>query len=277
MNLEAPTELPNGLEHLSHTSVDLFLKCPEKWRRRYLEREYETPVGIMVLGRAVHAAENQNYHYMVKAGEPMPTDEVLENFSDSMDAEAQREVDWEKDTPGILKDEGVGLIKVYHQQIVPAMKPTRVEQEFNVRLQPHLKWTIKGFIDVIAAYDDGFQQLDSAPTDIKTVRKAKSQDMVDNDLQGSLYTFATIGDSEKDEDFRIHQLRTLKDGPHANVITTTRTREARMRYLARVAMVARQIESNVRTGDWQGAHPGSWYCGATSCGYWNTCPLVARP
>lgn len=276
MNLEAPTELPKKLD-LSHTSINLYLECPEKWRRRYIDRQYEPPVGVQVLGRAIHAAEAQSYHTMIETGQPHSLEQVLDDFTTTIDTEATKNtVDWQKETKGETKDRGAAMLAVYHQRIVPIQQPTKAEVKFRVKLHEDYKWGINGFIDLITSTDDGFIKTPSGPADIKSVRKAKNQVDVDNDMQATLYTYATMEEEEQEKTFRIHELKVLKDGAHATIIETTRTREAQMRYLERVAKVAREIEWRFESGNWQGAPAGAWWCRATSCGYYNSCPMANR-
>lgn len=274
MNLEAPRTLP---VNLSHSSIELYLQCSEKWRRRYIANEYEPPVGIQVLGRAVHQAEAGSYHTMVETGQPHEIAHVLDDFSTSLDNEAEKtEVDWQDDSKGTLKDRGTAMLAVYHRAIVPAMKPIAAEQEFHVKLHPEYEWDIKGYIDIIGSTDDGFIQSEVGPHDIKTVTKAKSQADVDSSIQATLYSYATMLEGQTSNTFRVHQLKVLKDGAHADIIETVRDREAHTLYLERVAKVAREIEWRMQSGDWQGAAPGSWWCRARSCGYFNTCPMATR-
>jgi len=272
---EAPNALPAGLEHLSHTSVDLFLRCPEKWRRRYIDREYEPAGGYQVVGRAVHAAEAQNYHQLIETGEAFTVEQVCDEFTTQLENEqaAESAIDWDGEDPGKMKDRGVALVSNYQNVIVPSMRPTKVENEFNIKLHPDHEWTIKGYIDVIAEWDDGFLRKPSGPHDIKTVKKA--HDYSDS-IQASLYAYATMQEEAETQTFSVHELKVLKDGPHADVREVKRDREAQMRHLQRIALVAREIAYRVQSGNWQGAAPGSWYCTQKYCGYWNDCPLVAR-
>lgn len=269
MNLDAPTELPKGVTHLSHTSVNLFLQCPEKWRRRYIANEYEPPVGIQLLGRAVHAAEQASYSTQISTGIVHPIEQVLDDFSTSLELEAKTSpgVDWQDDDPGALKDRGVSMLTGYHRDIVPAIRAEKVETKFEIRLMPEYKWTINGYIDLLATYDNGFQQLPLGPADIKTVKRKGNQDDLDNSPQATLYTYAT--DSEV---FAIHELKDRE----CRVAVTRRDKEGQLRYLARVASVARQIDRCMETGDWPGAAPAAWWCREKSCGFYMTCPLANR-
>lgn len=278
MQIEAPNTLPGGLKNLSYSSVDLYLRCPEKWRRRYLANEFEAPVGIQILGRAVHAVEAQSYHAMLATGEPHSIVQVADELQVALTNEDQKaEVEYPPDEPfGTLLDRGVRMLSEYHRVIVPAMQPTAVEQEFNIKLHPDHEWGIKGFIDLISGFDDGWQTLPSGPNDIKTVRKATPQGDVDASPQATLYTYATMGDDDEYKTFRVHELKDLKGGAVAEIKETTRTREAQMLYLQRVAAVAREIDWRTSSGNWQGAPPMAWWCRATSCGYHSNCAFATR-
>lgn len=275
LNLEAPSSLP---VNLSHSSIELYLRCPEKWRRIILEHEHEPASGGLVLGRAVHAAEAQSYSNKVETGEAHKLEQVLDDFSTSLDLEFEEdEVELDEDeTPGLLKDRGARLLGDYHSKIVPLVKPQAVEQRFEIRLHPDYSWKITGSIDIVAELDDGFQKLPVAPHDIKTVGKSKGQGGVDSSVQATLYTLAQMKPGEEQKDFHIHELRELKNGPVSTVLTTNRTKETQLLYLERIAMIAREIDWRIQTGNWQGATPGSWWCTNRWCGFFQSCPLATR-
>lgn len=283
MNLDAPTELPKGL-NLSHSSIDNYLRCPEKWRRRYLEREYEPRAGHLIVGSAVHTAETQSYSDQVTTGEPHILERVMDDYSTSFSQEVrgESEVDWGDSTPGQAKDRGANMLSYYHKIIPPKIKPKKTEAEFNIRLQPSYKWTIKGYVDVIGDIDDGFTLIENASQDLKTVKRATNQDDLDNSIQGTLYTYAQMLEDPTLSyiPFVVHELKLT---PKTNVsstrlLQTYRTREQGERYLERVAQVAREIDWRMETGNWQGAPPGAWWCRSTYCGFYGTCPYAAgRP
>lgn len=274
MNLDAPTELP---VNLSHSSIQQYLECPEKWRRKYIEHKREAPVGVQILGRAVHQAESQSYHTMVETGQPNTLEQVLDDFSTSLDNEEEaEEIDWQDDTKGSLKDRGSAMLASYHKTIVPAMLPEVVEHKFNIRLRPEYKWTLTGYIDVIGGYNNGVLILPSGPHDIKTVRKAQSQQDIDASIQGTLYTYATMGTADEYKTFFVHELKVLKGGASSTIIETTRSKEAQLLYLERVAKIAREIDWRMSSGEWQGAPPNSWWCRAKSCTFFSSCPMATR-
>jgi hypothetical protein len=59
--IQIPRRLPprhdgQPLQHLSHSSYNRFVLCPEDWRRRYVLGEKTAPSGSMFLGRQVDDA-----------------------------------------------------------------------------------------------------------------------------------------------------------------------------------------------------------------------------
>lgn len=272
MNLDAPTQLP--VRSLSHSSIELYLKCPEKWRRRYVANEYEPPVGIMVLGRAVHQAEAQSYHHQKDHGQPHTLEQVLDDFSTTMENEerSEAEIEWEDETPGSTKDRGVKMLRSYHRVIPYNMNPNKVEAKFELRLRPEYKWTVNGYIDVVGSYFDGLNPEIDGVHDLKTVKKKMPQHDVDASVQASLYTYAMMHEDEDSLPFLIHE---IKDN-ESRIVPTTRTRETGERYMERIAKVAREIDWRMSSGEWQGAPPNAWWCRPTKCGYFATCPMATR-
>lgn len=52
--LDIPVRLP--INNFSVSSINTYLKCPLKWKRRYIDGEYEPPSGAMILGSQGSAA-----------------------------------------------------------------------------------------------------------------------------------------------------------------------------------------------------------------------------
>lgn len=283
MNLDAPTDLPGTLVNLSNSSVELYLKCPQKWYNRYVLKLYEPSPGHLILGRAVHVAEAQSYQDQVTSGEPHELEQVMDDYSTTLDSEiagAKEEIDWGDMTPGEQKDRGARMLSEYHSTIPAKIKPKKAETEFNIRLRPEYKWTIKGYVDVIGDWDDGFMPVADVAHDLKTVKRAIAADDLENMVQGTLYTYSQLLQQPERESmpFFVHELKALKTVQSARVLFSSRTRQQGERYMERVAQVAREIDWRMETGNWQGAPPGAWWCRPKMCGYYATCPFAAgRP
>lgn len=260
--LEIPTRLPIGA--LSISSINLFERCPEKWKRRYINREYEPPSGAMILGSAVGAAEAHADQAVID-GEARPTTEdVLDLFSDEW---AQRtsseEVAWDEKDPGEIKDTGIAAVQAYEADIVPTYTPLTVEREFYV--QPEgVEWGFKGYLDLETA---------SGVVADRKVRKMKMSDMeADSDSQATGYLLARRAEGNPATAFDFHVMVKTKK-PYADIVTTSRTDVQLDRFVDRLYRVASEIHWRLERDVWSGAAPGAWWCAAKTCGFWASCSL----
>src|SRR5436305_4733270 len=146
VRVEPPSILP--VDYLSLTSIKLFMQCPEKWRRRYLEHDPEPPAGKLILGKSSHAALGQHFGRELEEGQGMGSEELLEEFSSDWDSRlSEGEIDWGNDSAGELKDSGAGALRIYHAAIAPEISPVAVEREFELHW-PGVEWRLTGFIDL---------------------------------------------------------------------------------------------------------------------------------
>lgn len=263
MNLEAPRTLP--VSHLSHSSINTYLGCPERWRRRYLELEYEPSNQKMVVGKVVGRAVTAGYIDKITSGvvnAELLTDTFETEWSD---VTASEEVDWEGLEPGEVKDSAAGSLVAY-APMMQGVDPVTVEESFEITL-PETDWKTIGYLDWVTA---------SPIYDLKVSAKAKTQADLDYDSQATLYIAAKASQEDwQRRPFKWHAVtRPSPKGNRGAFVTeleTTRTQTQVNTMLERIALVAREIDHRVTTGDWQGAAPGYWLCSQKGCGYWDTC------
>jgi hypothetical protein len=261
--IEAPTTLP--VDHLSLSSIRLFSQCPERWRRRYLDREYEPPSGKMILGSAAGAAEARSYSQKMESGEAFSTEQVLDEFdAEYEDRIAREEIKWDGDVPGELKDSGLEALRCYHEWVAPEVIPVSVERPFELSW-PGLDWNVIGYMDV--------EDFDGAVRDLKMRGKRMSKRDADSDLQPTLYLAARRAEGNPATEFRFDtMIRATK--PFADVIGTERTDQQLDQMFARIFGVAREMVWRTISGNWSGAAPGTWFCG--TCSY-SGCPYRLGP
>lgn len=121
----------SDLQPFSASSVATFLRCQKQWEYAYIY-EFKRPPSIrMILGTAAHAAEEVNYKQKIDSGLDLPTDDVLDVFSDAYDSGvSEAEVDPEdKEKPAEAKDSGIKTLTVYHETVAPGIEPLWVEHE----------------------------------------------------------------------------------------------------------------------------------------------------
>lgn len=262
MNLEAPRTLP--VDHLSHSSINTYLGCPERWRRRYLELEYEPTNQKMLCGKVVGNTVAAGYIDKIASG-VVNAELLTDTFDTQWTENTQEEVDWEGLEPGQVKDAAADSLLAYAPMMTD-VTPVTVEESFEIRL-PEAEWVTMGYMDWLTA---------SPIYDLKVSAKTKTQDDLDYDSQATLYIAAkAIQEEGVRRPFRWHAItRPSPKGNRAAFVTeleTTRTTTQINAMLERIALVAREIDHRVTTGDWQGAAPGYWLCSARSCGYWDSC------
>src|SRR3982751_1709051 len=98
MLVDPPVRLP--VSSLSVSSIRTFKKCPERWRRRYLEGEYEPVSPAAIAGGGGGRAEAEHFQCQIDRGRGLLVSDVLDVFSDEWDARVEEEadkggVDWE--------------------------------------------------------------------------------------------------------------------------------------------------------------------------------------
>jgi hypothetical protein len=258
ITVDPPAKLP--VDHLSLSSLRLFSQCPEKWRRRYLEREYEPANGKMILGSAAGAAESQHYATVIETGEGFTVEQVVDEFDAEWEDRIGREsITWGTDKPGELKDSGVKALESYHSLIVPEVVPVSVEREFQLSW-PGVDWNVTGFLDV--------EDAEGRVRDMKMRGKRMSQRDADADLQPDLYLAARRAEGQPASGF-VFDTMVRSSKPFAETVSTERSDVKLDRMTDRIFATAREIEWRVETDSWTGAAPGTWFCG--TCSY-HDCP-----
>jgi hypothetical protein len=265
--LEVPRTLPGDNSHLSVSSISTFIKCPERWRRRYIEGEYEPSGPAALLGSAIHGAEGHNFQLKIDTGEDLPEADVLDIYAEEFDLRVDTtEVDWRDEKPGTVKDAGARILPIYHRITAPKVRPKAVERKYELAFQD-VDWTFDGYIDV-EEEDDGI-------VDLKVKARALSQADADIDLQPTANLLAKRAEGSPAPEFRFHPLvKVLKPEPkHVQPVVTTRTDQQLDAFITRVYGIAAEMQWRMETDNWAGAVPGSWWCSTRFCGFWDSCPM----
>lgn len=260
--LDVPTRLP--VDALSVSSINLFRRCPEKWRRRYVEREYEPPRAPMILGSAVGAAENHADQVLIDTGSRVSTDDVLDLYMDEFEERTTKEeVDWEGEQPGGVKDIGIQVIRAYEEEIVPTYTPVSVEREFYI--QPEgVEWGFKGFLDL--ELDNG------VVADRKVIGKKMNAEDAAKDTQATAYLLARRTEGNPAIAFDFHTTVKTKK-PYAEILSTTRTDKQLDAFVELLYKIAAEMHWRLENDAWGYAPPGGWWCSEKQCGFWRSCPM----
>jgi len=276
-------------DYLSHSQIDMYLRCARQYEFRYVKDEKDPPGIAMVFGSGAHKAVEFTHHHIVDHDKPAPTEQVTEAFSDAFEkrAEAIPTKAWEdeKADRGSLKDAGVRLVQLYNNKVAPSVKPQvkqvngesvrGIEKRFMVNIAGV---DMLGFIDLIDVNDPvGVSDLEqkilhkqgkivpdamrTAVVDFKTKTKSLSQGDVDGSFQLTLYSyveqipivrFDQLLNQKVPKVKRVHSGRTVQDHKWMTEIITS-------------------VASAISAGIFPPCSPTAWVCGPKWCGYYHQC------
>lgn len=250
---------------ISQTMLNQFLRCPEQFRRRWIEKEIIPPGIAARRGTAVHKAAAVNHLQKIKSGLDLP----LVDLQDAARDEYVRIVKEEgvfipkEQAPGATKligeglDSAVNLTETYHRDLAPQIQPIMAEERQIVDIG--LEVELQGTIDVVT--------MEGWLPDIKTAAKAKTQNEAHNSLQLTFYSglyYSKYGEWPKKLSLEI--LVASKE-PKLQSLETTRSSEEWQNLLERIQLMLLQINA----GLFPPCAPDSWICNPAWCGYYQSC------
>lgn len=255
--------------HLSPTQIDTYCRCPEAYRRRYVEGE-KIPPGIALLkGKGFHAGAETNMRQKIDSHEDLPASDIVDASVASFEAEMQGGFALSTDEAfrgakvvlGEAKDSLVSLAKAHAEQQAPEYQPVMVEERVEIELTPE-----RSLVGVIDLADDKGRVVD-----FKTAGKSKSQSEADASIQ--LTTYAAAYHVHQGEPPSLVQLDVLvsgKKGVKRQVLESRRGVADFTALANRINAVAAAIDAGI----FPPAPPGAWQCSPRWCGYWNSCAYI---
>lgn len=126
---------------LSHSSIQLYLECPQKWKFRYIDKIPEKPKHFFSFGNSLHAA--LEYFYNVKTLPPPTLEDVLKFYHKNWLVEGYTSPEQEEK----YKKEGAEIIQNYYQKHVTNFQiPHSTEHKFDISINDI---RVVGYIDRI--------------------------------------------------------------------------------------------------------------------------------
>lgn len=135
------------MKPLSHTSIGLYLSCPQGFKLHYLDRHPTKPAAPLNKGSAVHAA--LEFMYRGRLSTPPPLEHVLDAFDEAFDEEAYLTHDEREDAYA----DGTRMVQEFYQKHAEDFRPAMAVEQ---RIQFEVDGTpLTGYIDRIDKLDDG--------------------------------------------------------------------------------------------------------------------------
>ncbi len=255
------------IKHLSPSSLSTFRKCPEQWRRRYVNGEKIAPGIAMHRGKGTHGAAEVNHLQKRDSWVDLPLDVLQDAAADAYDASIEKYgvilgADQSPADVGAGKDAAVALTKVYLEKIAPTIQPVLVEEPITIDMGLDLPLLM--YLDVYT--------IDNRIPDLKTASKKKSQLEVDVSSQLTAYAKGIhVKTGEWPKEVSLEVMVTTKTPGHQH-LASTRNEADWQRMVACLDLMLKQIKA----GLYPPCDPASWACSPRWCGYYKTCRYARR-
>lgn len=239
------------MKHYSASQINMYMRCPAQWFFRYVEGYKQPPTAAMIQGTSYHKGVEINYAQKIQSKKDLPIDDVLDAYATEFGNRIIEAEDTPEKDRGELKDQGVGLIKAYHETLAPTIQPIAVEKPFTIDFD-NVDYTVEGFVDVIA--EGGFVR------ENKTTAKTPNAVSEDHFVQGTLYALA------EDVDAVTYDYAVKLKTPKVVTLTVEIPDHQKAFVLGMVGKIDHAIRSEVFY-----PNRGSFMCSRRNCGFWSQC------
>ena len=255
---------PLSVDHLSHSSIATYLRCPRQWAYLYLEQLPRGPLSMsLVRGSAVDRAATHNLRQKMRTYEDEPISVALDVAEDALRNEVDKnggpkEVNWEGMSFPRAIDSAIELTRIHMLHHAPEIQPAGVQVELHRELPDGRD--LVGYLD--------FTTVDGHVGDVKTGKRRMGQSAADTDMQAHAYAYL-IG-----EPITFAYWRTIDTGTqrYEEVLTTQRT-DDQAKWYERAAL---EVSGAINTGIFPPRTDG-WHCAPKFCAFWDRCQVQNRP
>lgn len=203
--------ISRDLEHVSHSQLLRWIRCPKQWEYRYVYGLPEVVSGALIEGGCYHEGIELNYKQKISSHMDLPVPDILDAYSTSWEERVQAEeiVEWGDKSESTYKDEGLRLLITYMNTVAPFYQPVLIEHKYE---GIH---AIEG-VEFVCTPD--MVDTNRVIIDHKTSAKPYVQSDVDIDIQLSAESYATgiFGEAQ-------FHVAVKSKNPHIQIIKTHRT------------------------------------------------------
>lgn len=255
--------------HISHSQLSMFWRCPEQYRRRYMEQERIPPGIAMMTGSAVHKGIETNFKRKIETHEDLPANQIVESSVAAWNDGLKGGYALSEEEEGFGRqhvlaeaiDQIAKLATLHATNQAPEYQPTEVERTTRI-VFPDAP------VDLLAITDLRDDQ--RRVTDFKTAARSKPAAEVHTSVQLTIYAAAYWVDHGIPPS-AVHLDTLVKTKtPKRQLLTSTRD-------VSHIAVLVRRINATlaaIRSGAFTPCPPDAWQCSDRWCGYFRTCPYV---
>lgn len=245
------------IEHLSYSSISMFLDCPEAWRRKYIAKEPTKSSPALVFGSA--------FHNTIETAVAEGKSDLLSIWKAKWPAALEgQDVYWGADNPEQHFNEGVRLLSNKTiQEEISKIKPGKDEYgpqiERRVELQvPGVPVPVIGYIDIILE--------DGTPADLKTSKTSWSDSKASDSLQ-SLFYLAALNQAGVKINWKFKHLIFVKTKEPKFQTLEHAHKPGELFFLFEVV---KQVWNAIEKETFP-LNPGSWKCSPAYCDFFANC------
>ena len=256
------------ISHLSVSQLDMFTRCGEQWRRRYLDEEVIPPGIAARVGSGVHKAAEINFKSKMQTGEDMPLDAVQDAAAEAYDKALAEGVFFAPDeVPGAKiamaqgKDDAVSLATLFRRELAPAIMPALVEHRVMLEI-PGVALPVVMILDCYT--------VDRKLRDLKTSGRKWADDKAHTSPQPTVYREGIKQETGEYPEELLFDVLVSTKTPGLQTLTTRRNEQD-------TAILARKFQimcASIGAGIFPPAQPDHWCCSMKFCGYFFTCPHI---
>lgn len=244
------------IDHLSYSSISMYLDCPEAWRRKYIAQEPTRKSSALAFGSAFHGTIERLIQNISPVNEVWK-EEFNKAFGDdiALDSDETREQHY---------NEGIRLLSNPDvQQTITNIRPkcddagTMIERKVELCV-PGVPIPVIGYIDIIL--DDG------TPADFKTSARSWTQDQANNSLQ-TLFYIAALNQAGFEVNWRFkHFIFVKTKTPQAQTLEHSH-KPGELFFLFELI---RRVWQGIK-GEYYPLNPTTWRCGEKYCDFYANC------
>ncbi len=264
-NQQGATDMnPSDIDHLSHSSVSTYLRCPRQWAFAYIEKLRRIPSVALLKGSAVDTGLSLNLEQKIETRIDLPVEDVLQvaeqSFRDRVDASGGvDEIEWDGSNLAKGIDSTINLTRLHMQEHAPHIQPTGVQLELHKTLPDGRDFV--GYVDFVDEQGN--------ICDWKTGKSRMGQSSADSDMQPTAYAYLM---DRPDATFTFYRAIDTGKNVSGEVLETTRTTQQVTWYRDAVADVSAAIDAGVFP-----ANPNGWHCSPKFCGFYDMCMSGRKP
>lgn len=252
---------------LSASQIETFSRCPEQWRRRYIEGDKIPPAIAMLRGTAVHIGAKRNMQQKVMTKQDIPAKEIvgiaINEFElalkDGYELRADEKEKGSRVVIGQAKDDVADMAYCHAKEQAPDYQPVLVEKKVRIEL-PMCDYDFVGVLDLADNKD--------RIIDFKTAGRRKSQSDADGSIQltGYAANFEEIM-KRPPAGLVLDVVVKTKTKTYRDLVTTDRSEPDYEVLKQRILVMSLAIKAGIFTP----ASLGSWWCNPRWCGYATSC------